>query len=252
MMHFLVGLLRKKIELKLLSNKQPFANYKPHLYFKPTNRLDNNFIEGYLGHTDFNENYHYTIDTAIDYFKNYEARTPVYFSFDRVTLYRLIEIHPTKPLTFILKRIDNLKIISRDTASMIMPFRPENLNAFYQKHIKKFLIEEANLKIKIYRADDFNDNDIIIETIYNQIEKAEFIIADITHPNKNVFYELGWAAASGKEIITIHDKEMSENIFFDRNHIRSILFSQKNIPEFHMQLKNTIISISTRFSRRTK
>lgn len=129
-----------------------------------------------------------------------------------------------------------------------MPFGDKKLNRLYQDHIKDFLLHDQDLKIQVFRADDFNGNDIIIETIYNQIEQAEFIIADISHPNKNAFYELGWASAMEKEIITIQNQDIEQNVFFDRSHIRTRLYSLDNIPELQRQLKNDIIAIRDKIS----
>ena len=110
------------------------------------------------------------------------------------------------------------------------------------------MFNDKDFKIQIFRADDFNGNDIIIETIYNQIEQSEFVIADISHPNKNVFYELGWASAMEKEIITIQNQDIEQNVFFDRSHIRTRLYSLDNIPELQRQLKNDIIAIRQKMS----
>ncbi len=233
---------------RLISLKQnkPFYDYSPSCYFKLTQRLDNNFLQGYLGHKDFGGEFHEDILSSYTYFQEYQKRLPVYFSFDRVTLYRLIEILPTKPLTFHLRRVDSPKAIVLNKAFMLMPFKDEKLNAFYRDNIKNFLSQE--MQIQIFRADDFNDNDIIINTIYNQIEQSEFIIADTTLTNKNVFYEFGYAAAKEKEIITIQNTVIEKGLFFDRTHIRAIFYTDDNIPEFQKQLKNTIIAIRKKVS----
>jgi hypothetical protein len=233
---------------RLMSLKQnkPFYDYKPSCYFKITRQLDNNFLEGHLGHTSDTGNFHDNILNNYTYFAEYQQRLNVHFSFDRVTLYRLITIHPTSPLTFILKRVDSPKAIKPNNAFMIMPFKYKNLNELYKNHIKNFLLKE--MEIQIFRADDFDGNDIIIDTIYNQIDESEFIIADTSHPNKNVFYEFGYAAAKEKEIITIQNSDVDESLFFDRVHIRAVLYSLKNIPDFQRQLKNTINAIRDKVS----
>jgi hypothetical protein len=225
-----------------IKEKKPFYDYSPSCYFQITKRFDNNFLEGRLGHSSYHgERFHENILDNYTYFSDYQNRKPVYFSFDRVSLYRLIEIVPCTPLKFILKRVDSPKAITSNQAFMIMPFKFEELNSFYKSYIKDYLNSE--LQIDIYRADDFNDNDIIIETIYNQIEQSEFIIADTSHPNKNVFFEFGYAAAKDKEIITIQNTEIEQNLFFDRVHIRTIFYSSDKIEAFQNQLKNTIIAI---------
>ncbi len=225
-----------------LQKNQPFHNYSPSCYFKVIEYVDNNFVHGYLGHSSYNgECFHESIASSYTYFEEYKKRQPVYFSFDQVTLYRLIEILPTKPLTVVLKRLNNPKIVSVGQAFMIMPFKFEELNDFYKSSIKEYL--KSELKINILRAEDFNDTDIIIDTIYNQIEQAEFIIADTSHPNKNAFFEFGYAAAKDKEIITIQNTEIEQSLFFDKVHIRAISYSLDKIDDFQKQLKNTITAI---------
>lgn len=231
---------------EFLKNKDYLAATRPTCYFKLTQRIDENFIAGYLGHTTYKGRYHDAITDSYSYFVDFKARRPVYFTFDKVTLYRLTEIHPSDPLTFIFKRIDSPQTIKTNQAFMIMPFKDKSLNTLYTKHIRDYLLKE--MSIKIFRSDDFNGNDIIVETIYKQIDESEFIIADTSHPNKNVFYEFGYAAAKEKEIITIQNTAIDKSLFFDRGHIRAVLYSPKNIPDLQRQLKNTIIAIRDKVS----
>jgi len=233
----------KKIAIK---NKEPFEknrNY-PSEYFKITNRIDNTFIEGYLGHIDLDVLYHNEDNgRTFTYFQTYEKREKVYFTFDRIALYEVIEILPGNPLKFILKRIDGNKTLKTNQAFMIMPFHNEILDTLYFETIKPLM---NDLGINIYRADDFRDNDIIIDTIHKLIEESEFIIADTTIENKNSFYELGFASANGKEIITIQDKNIEQKLFFDRAHIRAILYDKNQLSNFQFDLKSTISSIRSR------
>lgn len=126
---------------------------------------------------------------------------------------------------------------------MIMPFHHEGTQQIYFNHVKPFLKEQLN--VEIFRADDCTDNDIIIDTIYRFIRESEFIVADKTIANKNSFYELGYAAALGKEIITIQQSG-EQILFFDRAHIRSIFYEMIAIDRFLFQLKATIEAIRVR------
>jgi hypothetical protein len=58
------------------------------------------------------------------------------------------------------------------------------LDKFYKTNIQGYLQER--LAINIYRADDFRNNDIIINTIYALIEECEFVIADTALEKKIV------------------------------------------------------------------
>jgi hypothetical protein len=228
----------RKLSLK---NKRPVADVSPPCYFKLTRQLDNDFVQGYLGHSSFNGEYHENISTNFTYLEHYLRRIPVYFTFDRVSLYKLITIHSSKPLTFILQRQDSPRITKDNTAFMIMPFRFPELNDFYQKNIKEVL--KSELGIDIFRADDFSGNDIIIDTIYTQIEEAEFVVVDTSFDNKNAFYEFGYAAAKEKEIITIQNTDVEKTLFFDRAHIRAIFYSMSQTDVFRRQLLNFITAI---------
>ncbi len=232
--------------ISALRLNKPFSEYNPDCYFKLVERIDNNFIQGFLGNTSDINVYHESIVPRFDYFNKYESRESVYFSFDNISLYKLIEIHPSNPLSFILKRIDKLVPINQNKVFIIMPFKSQELNLFYQKYIKDFLFRE--MKIETFRADDFSGNDIIIDTIYNQIEHSEFIIADTSFENKNAFFELGYAVAKEKEVITIQDKNVEQSLFFDRAHIRAILYSKNDIEDFQQQLKNSILAIRDKLS----
>jgi hypothetical protein len=227
-------------------DKKPYGDYSTDDYFELINRIDNVFIEGYIKRRDRGYQYLKDITERLSYITDFYERKKVYFTFDRVTLYELMEIYPNdpRPLRFILKRLDYPKFLNVNQTFMIMPFHDETLDNFYFSNIKGFLKNKLN--IEIYRADDFRSNDIIINTIYKLIEESEFIIADTTKENKNSFYELGYAAAMGKEIITIQNKQIEQKLFFDRAHIRAILYDPTDAVTFQFELESYIKSIRER------
>jgi len=229
-----------------LKDKKPFSDrYAASEYFKITKRIDTTFIEGHLGTYNHNMTFHDNYNFGNDnFFTDYKERKKVYFTFDKIALYQVMEIIPENPLRFILKRIDDNKYFKKDQAFMIMPFHNPVLDKIYFDSIRPFLKDQLN--ITIYRADDFRDNDIIIETIYKLIEESEFIIADTTKENKNCFYELGYASAIGKEIIIIQNKTEEQKLFFDRAHIRAIMYDSDDVSTFQFDLKSTIESIRGR------
>jgi hypothetical protein len=233
--------------INAIREKKPFKVYnnKTSEYFRVTRRIDNQFIEGFLGRDDVPYDFHSDINTGYTYFDYYRQRKNIYFTFDKVSLFQVTEIFQENPLRFVLKRIDSQKAFIKNQAFMIMPFSIPDLDSFYKSHIHSFL--KLKLQIEIYRADDFNDNDTIIETIHRMIEESEFIIADTTIANKNVFYEIGYASAMMKEIITIQDFSTEQKLFFDRSHIRAINYTLKEIEKFQFELQETIKSIRARY-----
>jgi hypothetical protein len=92
---------------------------------------------------------------------------------------------------------------------MVMPFR-ENLDVFYKNTLVPFFEanysqETSQMSIRVLRADQVRRPGIIIcEGICKRIQESDFIVADISLPNDNVFYELGLAYGIGQKILAIH------------------------------------------------
>ena len=53
------------------------------------------------------------------------------------------------------------------------------------------------LKLVARRVDEVNSSGVIILEIVDLIERAEFIVVDLTHERPNVYYELGYAHGVG-------------------------------------------------------
>jgi hypothetical protein len=71
--------------------------------------------------------------------------------------------------------------------------------------IYKFGIKGAAQEVGAYaeRIDEQIFSDGILDRIYNQIYKADIIVADMTGRNPNVFYEVGYAHALGKIVLLL-------------------------------------------------
>jgi hypothetical protein len=84
-------------------------------------------------------------------------------------------------------------------AFVLMPFDPK-FDDIYKLGIKE---TAEKLGITAERVDEqifYKEN--ILERIYNQINIADFIIADMTGRNPNVFYETGYAHANGQQCVS--------------------------------------------------
>lgn len=95
---------------------------------------------------------------------------------------------------------------------VLMPFEP-TFNDIY-----KFGIKGAVDEVGAYaeRVDEQNFTEGILDRIFNQISKADVIVADMTGRNPNVFYEVGYAHALGK--ITLLLTQNTDDIPFDLKH----------------------------------
>jgi len=85
----------------------------------------------------------------------------------------------------------------RSDVFVLMPFR-EDIKPIYTDHIKKVCNE---LSISVARADDFFTSQDILHEIWSAIYGSRIIIADCTHRNPNVFYEIGISHTLGKTVI---------------------------------------------------
>lgn len=252
---------KERLEGILKSGKPPQFNYKPYLMAEPLENKDAFSFKCHLLETapfgldyvqyDFYEHYpqeegwRYVDPKALPsrtYYEDFCEKKGGAFTFNGVTYFKLIDVRvsPVKEVEFHLRQITNLTLHKSNTAFMIMPFHNNNLNVFYETQIKGFLKKELNMDIA--RADDFTDNDVIIETIYAEIERAEIVICEITECNKNVFFEIGYAKGINKQMIFIaqRDKELK---FFDVNHIRGIEYDLNDSVRFQERLKDTIQTI---------
>lgn len=76
---------------------------------------------------------------------------------------------------------------------------------------------------KCLRVDDFFTTGSILVDIYDSIKKADYIIADLTELNPNVYYELGYSHALDKKVIIL-SQDIS-TLPFDLKHQRVIVYS---------------------------
>jgi len=118
----------------------------------------------------------------------------------------------------ILKLQTGEKAIDETLCFVLMPF-DEKFASIYDAIIKK-VVESSELRC--IRADEIFGTQPIIQDILEHIQKAKFLIADLTGRNPNVFYELGLAHAMGKEVILI--TQDLRDVPFDLEHYRCIVY----------------------------
>jgi len=104
---------------------------------------------------------------------------------------------------------------------VLMPFEP----AF--NDIYKFGIKGAADEVGAYaeRVDEQIFTEGILDRIFNQISKADVIVADMTGRNPNVFYEVGYAHALGEIVLLL--TQHTEDIPFDLKHRQHVAYEGK-------------------------
>ena len=99
-----------------------------------------------------------------------------------------------------------------------MPF-DEAFEDVYRLGIKS-ACEEAGVIAE--RVDEQIYSETILDRIYRQIKVANFVIADMTGKNPNVFYEVGYAHAIGKSCTLL--TQSADDIPFDLKQHRHIVY----------------------------
>lgn len=111
------------------------------------------------------------------------------------------------------------KIETGDSCFVIMPFA-DPIGSYYQS-IYQAAIEKAGMRA--VRADtDIFATGKVIDQIWNGINAAKVLVAELTTRNPNVYYELGLAHALEKPVVLISSNE--EDVPFDLQHIRVIYY----------------------------
>lgn len=93
---------------------------------------------------------------------------------------------------------------------VLMPFN-QKMEKVYTNHIRTLGTE---LGLSIQRADEIFSPRPFMDKVWDGICAAEFILADCTEKNANVFYEIGLAHTVGKKVVLItrSDKDIPADI----------------------------------------
>lgn len=116
---------------------------------------------------------------------------------------------------------------------VIMPFSTE-FDDIYKLGIKEAAKE---CDVLAERLDEQMFSEGMLERIYRQIDAADFIVADLSSRNANVFYELGYAHAKEKTCILL--TKDAADIPFDLKHKRHIVYGG-SIAYLKEELKKNI------------
>ena len=79
----------------------------------------------------------------------------------------------------------------------------EDLRDVYELGIREPLTQ---FDLEAYRVDEHYRDGLIIDRIYNEIDTSIVIVAELTHPRPNCYYELGYADGLGKPVVRVARK----------------------------------------------
>ena len=141
------------------------------------------------------------------------------------------------------------------TCFIVMPigdqdFSGEHVSADDLKRRYDDLIKEALLRadptLEITRADDVAIPGTITSDILTRIMHPDIVVADVTFPNPNVFYELGLRHSCRIGTIIIRDKK-GPKVPFDIAHLRHIEY--ENTPSGLKELAQRLKQVLDHFAR---
>lgn len=129
------------------------------------------------------------------------------------------------------------------TAFVLMPFKKE----FEKVYATLNGALESGLHFECSRADESFGSGPILEDILKHIEEAEFVIADLTDRNANVFYELGIAQTRREKKNVVLLCQNVEDIPFDLREFRFIPYeiSEEGLKNLRSKLIDRIDIDST-------
>lgn len=101
---------------------------------------------------------------------------------------------------------------------VLMPF-DANFQPLYEDHIRP-TVERAGLRCE--RADEIHGASVITWDIWERINRARLLVAELTDRNANVFYELGLAHAISKDVVLL--TQSPDFVPFDLKALRCVLY----------------------------
>jgi len=94
-------------------------------------------------------------------------------------------------------------LVDYPTVFVVMPFRESWSNAVYNQLIRPAVL---SAKLECVRGDTVVRIGDLTKNVWGAIMRAGIIVAEVSAPNPNVFYELGLGHALGKDAILLKQK----------------------------------------------
>ncbi len=149
-----------------------------------------------------------------------------------------VELHKYGAVATIIQEAEDVPLPDSfpDLVFVLMPFS-EELEDLYFYGIRG-CAERHGLTCK--RADEILHDNEIMKMIVDHITRARLIVAEVSDPNPNVFYEVGWAHALEKPTVLVAREGSS--LPFDISHINTVFY--KNIKDLDSKLSQRFKSVT--------
>ncbi len=128
---------------------------------------------------------------------------------------------------------DEQSVEEPGTCFVMMPFRSP-FELYYQEIIKPAIEAQG---LRPVRGDSLFRPSPIMGDIWEMVQEAAILVAELTGKNPNVFYELGLAHALGKPVVMI--SETVDDVPFDLRALRVLIYG-KDDPSWGRKLQEAI------------
>lgn len=147
-----------------------------------------------------------------------------------------LEVHMNYDYMIYPKQFRSSKIpIEKNRCFFLMPFH-ESFDPIYGT-VKDILMESGYI---CNRVDEITDSKPIISKILTEILRAQYIIADLTGCNANVFYELGIAHTFKDSQNVLLIKQKNTDAPFDIKHLQYCEYNPNNLKQLAGIIRNFI------------
>jgi hypothetical protein len=118
----------------------------------------------------------------------------------------------------------------------------EPFDTLYRNVIRPVALE---LNLEVVRMDEKAGPGIIFQEMQREISEAKIVVAEVTSPNENVFYELGYAHALNKPTILLAQRSKDKQLPFDIRSYRVIFYDDSigGKPEVGERLRKYFVAI---------
>jgi hypothetical protein len=134
--------------------------------------------------------------------------------------------------------------VDQPSCFVIMPFSEVWSEDVYRKLIEPALSEVG---LECIRGDEIERTGQLNSNIFKTIQWVGFVIAEISSPNPNVYYEIGVADTLGKEILFLYDPNKNNKIPADKVDVHYLEYAQSDLYKAKENLKNELQKIISRY-----
>lgn len=121
-----------------------------------------------------------------------------------------------------------------DSCFVMMPF-----GGWFDRYYSEIYVPSIKAAgFEPMRSDELFTTGTVVEQIWEQIEKATVLLADLSNKNANVFYELGLAHAARKPVVLTANS--IDDVPFDLRHLRVITYDV-NEPKWSDKLSKSVV-----------